>query len=116
MRAISVSVGPGASAGATSNMVRLDEWADSPLGVQVSLNGAANFTLQHSFDDPNDLISPVPLANMFWDTGLFPAAAIGGSAGITFGILTAPLWVRILLNSGAGTVKAVLTQYNVVEP
>jgi|SRR5580692_8800859 hypothetical protein len=115
MRPITVTVGPNA-AGQPSNMVRLDEWADAPLGIQVSiLSGAVNYTVQHSFDDPNDLISPVPLASMFWDTGLVPAGAIGASAGITFSIATAPLWMRLLMNSGAGEAKMVVTQYNVSE-
>jgi hypothetical protein len=112
MRPITVTAGP---APGPSNMIRLDEWADAPVGVQVSLAGAANFTVQHSFDDPNDLINPVPVAQMFWDTGLVPAAAVGGTAGLTFSMATAPLWMRLLFNSGAGQAKMVVTQYNVVE-
>jgi hypothetical protein len=112
MRPISVTAGPAAG---PSNMIRLDEWADAPVGVQVSVAGAANFTVQHSFDDPNDLINPVPLANMFWDTGLIPAGAVGSAIGITFAMATAPLWMRLLFNSGTGTAKMVVTQYNVVE-
>jgi hypothetical protein len=96
-------------------MVRLDEWADAPLGIQVSVNGVVDFFVEHSFDDPNDLIAPVPLANMFWDSGLVPAGARGGTAGITFSMATAPLWMRIRMNSGAGSAKMVVQQYNVVE-
>jgi hypothetical protein len=96
-------------------MIRLDEWADAPVGVQVSVAGTANYTVQHSFDDPNDLINPVPVGSMFWDTGLVPAGAIGAAAGITFAMATAPLWMRLLFNSGTGSAKMVVTQYNVVE-
>lgn len=112
MRPITVTAGPAAG---PSPMVRLDEWADAPVGIQVSVQGTANYTVQHSFDDPNDLISPVPLANMFWDTGLVPAGAVGGTAGITFSIATAPIWMRLLFNSGSGSAKMTVTQYNVVE-
>lgn len=115
MRPITVSVGPNAAANTPSNMIRLDEWADAPVGVQVSMNGTATFTVQHSFDDPNDLINPVPVGSMFWDTGLIPAGGIGGTAGVTFSMATAPLWMRIMLLSGAGSIKMVVTQYNVVE-
>lgn len=101
---------------APSSMIRLDEWADAPIGVQVSVSGTVNYTVQHSFDDPNDLINPVPQASMFWDTGLVPAGAIGATGGLTFAIATAPLWLRLLLNSGTGSAKMVVTQYNVVEP
>jgi|HubBroStandDraft_6_1064221.scaffolds.fasta_scaffold2088602_1 hypothetical protein len=116
MRAITTTLGPNAAGGATSGMIRLDEWADAPLGVQVAIaSGAVNFTVQHSFDDPNDLINPVPLANMFWDTSLCPAGAIGGAAGLTFAIPVAPLWMRIMMNSGAGALRMTVTQYNVVD-
>jgi hypothetical protein len=91
-------------------MVRLDEWADAPVAVQVSyLSGTPSFTVQHSFDDPNDLINPVLVGNMFWDTGLVPAGA-----GLTFSMATAPLWMRIVTGS-AGVAKMVLTQYNSAE-
>lgn len=112
MRPITVIAGPAAG---PSNMIRLDEWADAPVAVQVSLNGAGNYTVQHSFDDPNDLINPVPVGSMFWDTGLVPAGAIGASTGMTFAMATAPLWMRLLFNSGAGQAKMVVTQYNVSE-
>ena len=101
---------------AASNMIRLDEWADAPLGVQVAIaSGAVNYTVQHSMDAPNDLISPVPLANMFSDTSLLPAGAIAGTAGLSFSIATAPLWMRILMNSGTGALRMTVVQYNVVD-
>jgi hypothetical protein len=112
MRPITVTAGPAAG---PSNMVRLDEWADAPVAVQVSIAGTANYTVQHSFDDPNDLINPVPVGSMFWDTGLVPAGAVGASTGMTFAMATAPLWIRLLFNSGSGSAKMIITQYNVVE-
>jgi hypothetical protein len=52
---------------------------------------------------------------MFFDTSLVPAGAVGGTAGITFSVATAPLWMRITLNSGTGSVRMVVNQYNAVE-
>jgi hypothetical protein len=116
MRPITVLVGPNFSPGATSNYVRLDEWADPPLGVQVAVNGTINYTVQHCFDEgPDSLVSPIPFANMFWDTSLIPAGAIASVTSITFSIPTAPLWMRIMVNSGNGSARMVVTQYNVVE-
>jgi hypothetical protein len=116
MRPITRTVGPGAAANTPSEMIRLDEWADAPLGIQVSVQGVVTYTVEHSFDDPNDLISPVPFAQMYWGTDLVPLAASGGGGNsITFSMATAPLWMRIVLNSGAGSVKLVVQQYNVVE-
>jgi hypothetical protein len=116
MRAITVNLGPNAAGGAVSGMIRLDEWADAPLGVQVAIaSGAVDFTVQHSMDDPNDLINPIPLASMFWDTSLLPAGAIGGSAGLSFSVATAPLWMRVMMNSGTGALRMTVVQYNVVD-
>jgi hypothetical protein len=92
-------------------MVRLDEWAAAPIGVQVSVAGVANYTVQHTSDDPNDLINPVPVGSIFWDSSLVPAAGVGGTAGTTFSFPAGPLWVRLLMNSGTGSAKMVVTQY-----
>lgn len=116
MRPITTVLGPSAAPGTASYPIRLDEWADPPLGVQVAVTGTVDYTVQHSFDEgPDSLVNPLPAANMFWDTSLIPVGAIHGAAGISFSIATAPLWVRILLNSGTGSVRMVVTQYNVVE-
>lgn len=111
--ASTITVGNGT--GGVSQWIRLDEWADAPVGVQVSVSGTVSFTVQHSFDDPNDMINPVAPSNMFWDSSLVPAGAIGGTAGLTFSIATAPLWMKLLQNSGTGSAKMVVTQYNVSE-
>jgi hypothetical protein len=115
MRPITTTVGPNAAAAATSPMVNTDSWADAPLGVQVAVSGTVNYTVQTSFDDPCDLISPVPVNQMFWDTSLVPAGAIGATAGISFSIATAPTWLRLLLNSGTGSARMTVVQFNVVE-
>ena len=95
--------------------IRLDEWADPPVGVQVAVTGTASYTIQHSFDEgPDSLTNPIPYASMMWDTALLPNAG-AGTASTTFSIPVAPLWMRITLNSGAGSVRMVISQYNVVE-
>lgn len=114
-RALSSALVVGNDNGGASDVIRLDEWADAPLGCQVVVSGTANFTVQHSFDDPNDLVNPTSFQNMFWDTSLLPPGAVAASQSLSFGIPTAPLWMRILLNSGTGSVRMTCTQYNVVE-
>lgn len=101
--------------GGASEPIRLDEWADPPVGCQVVVNGVANFTVQTSFDNPNDPVSPVPWNQMFWDTSLVPPAAVGGSVSMSFAVPTAPLWMRLLLNSGSGSARLTASQFNVVE-
>ena len=88
MRAITATVTPAAP----TAMVRMDNFATAVLGGAIAVLGGAAFTLQHSCDDPNDLVSPVALGSMFWDTSLLPTAAQGGSANVTFEIMASPLW------------------------
>jgi hypothetical protein len=47
---------------------------------------------------------------MFFDTALVPPGAIGGSIGQTFSIATAPIWMRLRLLNGVGSVRAVFLQ------
>jgi hypothetical protein len=117
MRPITVTVGPNAqSFPAISNWIRCDEWTDPPLGVQVAVSGTVNFSIQHSFDEgPDSLVNPIPVSQMFWDNSLIPAGGVASSSGITFSIATAPLWMRLVLNSGNGSARMVVTQYNVTE-
>jgi hypothetical protein len=115
MRPVTVNLGPGAATNATSAMANLDEWADAPLGVQLVVT-AGTATVQHSMDNPCDLVNPVPVGSMVWDTSLVPAGAIGATGTISFSIATAPLWMRILAATGPATARMTLVQYNVVEP
>src|SRR5580698_6371703 len=102
MRPITVTVGPGTPP-LTSAPVRLDEWADAQIGIAVAVTGTANFTLQHCFDEgPDSLTNPIPVASMFWDSSLIPAGGVNGSTGVSFSLPSAPLWLRITLNSGSG--------------
>jgi hypothetical protein len=115
MRPVQVNLGPNAATNATSAMARMDEWADAPLGVQLVVS-AGTATVQSSFDDPNDLVNPVPVGSMAWDSSLMPAGAIGAAGTISFSIATAPLWLRLLAATGPATARMTLVQYNVVEP
>jgi hypothetical protein len=114
MRSITATVGPGTTP-LTSPPIRLDEWADAQLGIQVAVTGTANFTIQHSFDEgPDSLVNPIPVASMAWDSSLIPPGGVNGSATSSFSLPVAPLWMRMTLNSGSGSVRMVVTQYNVV--
>jgi hypothetical protein len=100
MRPITATV----TSASPSAMVRLDDYATAVLGGQVVCSGGASFVLQHSFDDPNDLVSPVPLASMFWDDSLLPPPAQSGSVSVSFQIMAAPLWMRLTLGASVPTV------------
>jgi hypothetical protein len=109
MRAITATVRPGP--GNNAAYINIDNYATAVLGVQIVTQAGASYNLQHSFDDPNDLVSPVPLNSMWWDNSLLPSNIQGVSTGnSSFQIMAAPLWFRLLLVNGVGLVRATFAQ------
>lgn len=106
MRAITATVTPSA----TQAMVRLDNYATAVLGGAIVCSGGGAFTLQHSNDDPCDLVNPVPLGSMAWDNSLLPAGAQSGSTSMSFQIMASPLWFQLNLTNGVGSVRATFLQ------
>jgi hypothetical protein len=101
------------TAAGVSPPISLDPWADAPAAVMVEVSGGAGFTVQYSFDDPNDLVNPIAQGSMVWDSTLCPAGAVAGVANISFALPVSPLWIRVQ-QTGTGTVTMVVLQYNVV--
>jgi len=93
--------------------VRTDEWANPALSIQCDVSGTVNYTVQASNDDPNDPTNPVLPSAMTWISTNDPAG-VAATGAILTNYLFAPRYVRILLNSGTGSVTATVTQYNVV--
>lgn len=106
MRPITATVTPGT----TQAIVRLDNFATAVVGGQIVVSGGAAFSLFHSHDDPNELVSPVPVGSMSWDNSLLPLAAQGGSASISFQIMACPLYFQLNLTNATGAVRATFLQ------
>lgn len=112
MRPIVVTVGPNASAATASSLVRFDEWAPKDISVQAVVTGTVNYTIQYSNDDPNSATNPVAVASMTWST-----SSLANAATATFGPTpfdAFPLFARVLMNSGTGTVVTTFVQSGVV--
>jgi hypothetical protein len=88
----------------------MDNYATAVLGGQIVCSGGAGFTLFHSHQDPNDLVSPVPLGSMAWDNSLLPPAAQAGTASVSFQIMASPLYFQLNLTGGVGSVRATFLQ------
>lgn len=112
MRPMTASVGPNASALATTRLVRFDDWAPGQVAIQVNVSGTANWTLQSSLDDPNSPTHPVALADMAW-VNSSDTSAVGATGNVQTNFQFAPAFARILLNSGTGTVTATFVQAGV---
>lgn len=110
MRPRTVTVGPNASASTSSQWVRFDEWAPgSTVGLQVDVSGTVNYTVQTTWDDPNSPTSPVAVGSVTWfDSG--DSAVVSATAAAQSSFSVVPIFARIVLNSGAGTVKATFMQ------
>jgi len=102
------AVSIGTSAIGTSRPIYLDPWAWTPIGVQATVAGTANWTLQVCATDGAFGSDP-----MVWVSA--PDAALVGQAGNAVGQLAVPFaFARVLLNSGTGLVTATITQPGVV--
>lgn len=102
-----ITVGTNGVAG--SSWVRIDDWAPATWSVQANATGTVNYTVQTTSDDPNDPTNPVAIGSVQWvsssDTNLV------GASATKFGVFTgAPRYVRVLLNSGTGSVSATILQ------
>lgn len=94
-----ISVGTNGVAG--SPWVNLDPWAMGQVAGQCVASGTVNFTVQVSNDDPNSYANPIAANAMAWDSTY--AAVNAATASVQFAMASAPLWVRVLLNSETGT-------------
>ncbi len=95
-----------------SPWVRFDEWAPSPISIQCDVSGTVNYTVQQTLDNPNSATNPVNVASIAWinhpDT-----AMVGATTAIQGNYAYMPIFARLLLNSGTGTVTATFVQSSV---
>lgn len=105
-----VTVGPNAAGGTSSQWVRFDTWSPSTtVAIQVDVSGTVNYTVQTTMDDPNSPQSPVPVASVAWFDSA-DTAVVGATASKQSSLSVLPVFARVLMNSGNGTVKATFVQ------
>ena len=92
-----------------SQAFRLDDFAPSNISIQCNVTGTVNYTVQSSLDDPNDPASPIAAGSMVW-VDSSDSNVVGATASKQTNFLFAPKYVRIKLNSGSGSVRAVILQ------
>jgi len=112
MRPITVSIGPNAAVPIGTPLARMDDWAPPSISIQCVVTGAVNYTVQTSNDDPNDPSTPIAVGSMTWSSSP-DAAAVTATGNIMTTLSFVPRFVRILLNSGTGTVVATILQAGV---
>lgn len=112
MQARQVTVSDASGGVKYSSLVRFDDFAPSNISIQCTVTGTVNYTVQSSLDDPNDPFNPVAVGSMTWvDTS--DTAVVGATTTQQSNFLFAPKYVRVKLNSGAGSVTATFLQSSV---
>jgi hypothetical protein len=95
---------------ASSRWMRLDSWAFAQVGIQVNVSGTINYTVQQTFDDPNDATNPVSPANVIW-VNSSDSAVVAKAVDAQSFYAYAPTFIKITANSGTGSAKLVAVQY-----
>lgn len=94
---------------ASSPWVMFDPYAFPQISLQCDVTGTVNYTVQQTLDDPNSTTNPTTAYNVVWfdnpDANLVAeTVSRQGSYAI------APLYARVTLNSGSGSVKSTFIQ------
>lgn len=102
---------------ASSPWVRFDNYAAAAqVAIQLTASGTVNYTLQQTLDDPNRTTNNV-VTNTYqtarsavtWVSSS-DSNAVGATSTVQTNYSMAPVFARILLNSGTGTVTGTFTQ------
>jgi len=107
--AFDAAVEVGTNGVAASPWVRLDDWNANYVTVQCVASGTVNYTVQQTLDDPNSLTNPVAPQDVTWSSSA-DTAVVGATATKISGFQYAPCFVRVLLNSGSGSVTTTVLQ------
>lgn len=97
---------------AGSQWVRLDSWANAQTTVQVEVTGTVNATVQQTMDDPNSPTDAVTMPSVTWMSADAPLVAFTANQFSNFAF--SPTFLRVLLNSGTGSVTMRVHQFGVV--
>lgn len=103
------NVSIGTNGVAASPWVQFDRYAISGVAVQLVASGTVNWTLQQTLDDPNSTVHPVQPQNMTW-FACADTSAVAATGSVQTNYLFPPVWARILLNSGTGSVAGTFIQ------
>ena len=102
----------GTSGVASSAWIKFNTWALAQVALQTVASGTVNYTVQQTLDDPDNSSDPVVITAITWfshpDSNL--VAATGSFQG-NYGY--PPVFARVLLNSGTGSVTMTSIQQGV---
>lgn len=97
----------------SSRWMYLDSWTVGYISVQCDATGTVNYTVQSTLDNPADPYQPISTANVFWYDSS-DSSVVNAIASQQSNFVFTPSYVRVVLNSGSGSVKTTLLQTGVV--
>jgi hypothetical protein len=103
----------GTNTTASSVWVRLDEWSIPQTSVQVTVSGTVNYTLQQTLQDPNSPTNPIAPYLVSWVNSSDPNM-VNQTLTAQSSYAYAPIFVKLTLNSGTGSVTGIFAQSGVV--
>ena len=106
MQTRTVSVGPGASTPADSQWLALDTWAGGQITYQAVVTGTVSYAIQTTNDDTNSVWNPVAVPT--WDSTITGINNQTSSVSGTFSGV--PVYIKVRLASGSGSVALTVTQ------
>ena len=92
---------------ASSAWVCLDEWANSTVAIQCTPTGTVTYTVQQTLQDPNSPTEPLPAYSVVW-LNSSDAAAVNANSTIQTSYQYAPIYARVTLTAGTGSVNVTL--------
>lgn len=97
---------------ASSAWVRFDEFALSQVAIQCTATGSVTYTVQQTLQDPNSATNPVAPYSVAWINSS-DTAAVNASGSIQTSYQYAPIFARVTLSNGTGSVSGTFTQFGV---
>ena len=110
--AATAAVTVGTNGVASTPWARMDEWANTQVSIQIDVTGSVNYTVQSTLDDPNSPTNPVAPSAVTWIT-TNDTNVVGAATSLQTNYLFSPTFIRVLLNSGTGSLTATIAQANV---
>lgn len=111
--AVTGNVTVGTNGVASSPWVMFDPYSFPQVALQCDVTGSVNYTVQQTLDDPNsrtDLVSPSAVVWINNPT----AALVGASTNQQGSYAIGPLYAKVTINSGTGSVRSTFIQFGSV--
>lgn len=106
------AVSVGTTGNTSSRWVNLDSWSTGLTAIQCNVTGLVNYTVQTTLDNPDAPNNPVSAINCVWvnsnDTNVVNATATQQS-----NFAFTPVYARIIMSSGTGSVASTFVQTGV---